>query len=242
MEISVITVCYNSAATLRDTLDSVRAQSWRNIEYVVVDGGSTDGTLDILREYPDVVTRLVSERDGGIYDAMNKGVGLANGDVLYFLNSDDRFVDGDVLQDVAQAFAAHPETDLLYGNVIYWNEAGSSQRRFDWLTRSNLVYADLCHQVTFARRTLFDRVGGFDLQYRINADYDWLLRVFADGAGLRYIDRDIARFNLGGRHAADPDRVRRERRQVQLVYKSPMAFALGYTWFRALRKVTGKAA
>src|SRR5512139_2191450 len=116
--VSVVTVCYNAAGTIAATLDSVRAQTWRPLESVVVDGGSKDGTLDIVARYADVTGTVVSEPDGGIYDAMNKGIDLARGDILHFLNADDSFVDDGVIEAALAVFIAEPEVDLVYGDAV----------------------------------------------------------------------------------------------------------------------------
>lgn len=239
---SIITVTLNSATTLRETLESVRRQSWKNVELIVVDGASTDGTLDIVHEYDDVVSRLISEPDNGLYDAMNKGVRAARGDIVYFLNSDDRLCDKNVLHDVARAFVMRPETDFLYGNVIYLSPTGERLRRFEWITRRKLVFGDLCHQATFARRDLFNRLGAFDLGYPTNADFDWILRVFRSGAVLQYLDRNIAYFRTGGLHTRNPASQHRERLAVKHKYVSPLTHVLGNWMLRAelkLRRLLG---
>lgn len=235
---SIITVCYNAARTLPATLASLRAQTWQDYEYVVVDGASTDATLQIMDVNTDLIDVKVSERDEGIYDAMNKAVGLSSGQYLFFLNADDRFCDNRVLADVAAFLAAHVGTDLIYGNILVGDEHGNPVRqRFDWVNRDNLLYGHLCHQAAFAHRRLFDVHGRFDLRFSINADYDWFLRVFQGNARAYHIDRDIAVFYAGGRHAQDRAKLQHERKQVRLQYATPLALALGDLAFRAGRKL-----
>lgn len=128
MKITVITVCRNSAATLQDTLESVLAQSWTGYEYLVVDGGSTDGTLEMLQDVEERFhgrLKWISEPDNGIYDAMNKGVRMSSGDVVGFLNADDYYQDNGVLETIAGAFAQHG-TDAVHGNLHYINRPGKS--------------------------------------------------------------------------------------------------------------------
>ena len=118
LKITVVTVCYNSVATIRDTLESVASQSYKNIEHIIVDGGSTDGTLAVIREWKRHPVRLVSERDNGIYDAMNKGITLATGDIIGILNSDDAYYDSHVLENVS-AVMSDASIDACYADLIY---------------------------------------------------------------------------------------------------------------------------
>jgi len=241
--VSVITVCFNAAGTIARTLDSVRAQSWRPLESVVVDGGSTDGTQAIAARYGDIAGAVVSEPDQGIYDAMNKGIGLASGEILHFLNADDSFVDARVVEEAVRLFDADPELDLVYGDAIYLTGEGSFLRSYRRVNARNLIYGDLCHQTVFARRRLFERFGRFNLAYRINADYDWLLRVFTGGAKTWYMNRPLANFSFGGLCTNDPERTRVERAQVTRAYVRPAMYALGnfvFRFKRKLRNITGE--
>lgn len=224
---SIVTVCRDSAQVLPNALESLRAQTCRDYEWVVVDGASTDSTMDIVRDFDAAPVVSVSEPDKGIYDAMNKGVRLARGAYVFFLNSDDSLHDPGVLADVAQALGAHPETDLLYGNVVYAYPDRGVLRSFRHIDARTLPHEDLCHQATFARRVLFDTVGAFDLRFRLNADYDWLIRVFRSGAHTRWIDRRIAQFTIGGAHTQDTRKLADERRQVRLQYMTPFELLRG---------------
>jgi len=241
---SIITVCYNAAACIRPTMDSLVAQRWPHIEYVVVDGLSKDGTQDIVRSYGDRVTTFVSERDKGIFDAMNKGIALAQGDVLFFLNADDVFCDPDVLADVAAQFDADPQLDLLYGNIVVTRDGQQHPRRFHWVTPRNIYYGDLCHQAVFARRSVFERLGSFNIQMPTDADYDWLLRVFDSGARTRYIDRNICFFADGGFHTQNQARHEAERWAIKTQYRAPWRAWLGYWLLRVelkARKLRGES-
>ena len=235
--ISIITVCFNAAGTLRHTLDSVCEQGWQDFECIVVDGGSTDDSLAILAEYAGRVDKLVSEPDRGIYDAMNKGVGLARGDFLFFLNADDRFADAGVLADVRAVLGRDSRIDLLYGNAIYDYDGHLDRQRYDWVTTSTLLFGNLCHQAVFARRALFDSIGPFDLDYPIVADYDWFLKVFRSGARTCYFDRDIARFHAGGMHARNLEKLRKEKRRVQRKYVDVLNYVVGNSLFRLRRRL-----
>jgi glycosyltransferase involved in cell wall biosynthesis len=239
---SVLTVCFNAEGVIGDALASLAKQKNTDWESVIIDGASTDGTLQAIQRVPGVQPRITSEPDGGIYDAMNKGILAARGEVIYFLNADDRFHDPAVLGVVAEAFQACPTVDLLYGNVVYVKPEGFMARSFAHIRRRNLPFLDLNHQAVFARRSLFERVGMFDTRFRVNADHDWLIRVFRSGAKTRHVARKIAFFDAGGRHARDPEFLSRERREVRLQYMSPTMNDIGVFVARITakwRKVTG---
>ena len=228
MLVSVVTVCRNSASEIPGALESLRTQSHREREWVVIDGGSTDRTMEIVANSGERLGRCVSEPDGGIYDAMNKGVARAAGELVYFLNSDDRFCDANVVRDVAAVFESDAALELVFGNVIYVRPEGCrTLRTYSHINAKSLLFEDLCHQAVFARKRLFERFGAFDLRYRINADYDWLIRVFQGGARWRRMDRNFAFFNVDGAHTRDPRALAQERKQVRLQYMSPLTLLLG---------------
>lgn len=200
VKISVVTVVLNAAGSIEACIDSVLGQTYDNIEYLVIDGGSTDGTLDILARYRDKIDYQVSEPDRGLYHAMNKGVEAATGDYVYFLNSDDRFCDDAVVADVAAAIEGNPPVDLVYGDVLMRSGTGevTRQQQVSVLNRETLCRRGFCHQALFARRDAFSKTGGFSEQYRIVADGDWLARALAAGATSLHLDRDIAVFSRDG--------------------------------------------
>ena len=227
MKFSIVTVCWNSAAVLPRAMESLRVQTCRDYEWVVVDGASSDNTMAIVEGFDAAPVVSVSEPDKGIYDAMNKGVHMASGEYVFFLNSDDALHDEHVLADMAKMLDAGPDIDLLYGNVVYAYPDRQVLRTFAHIDGRTLPFEDLCHQAAFARRCLFDSVGGFDTRFRLNADYDWLIRVFRSGAHTRWVDRRIARFTVGGAHAQDANKLADERRAVRLQYMSPLGLWLG---------------
>jgi len=175
-------VAYNSAATIETTLDSVQAQGYPDLEYIVVDGGSTDTTLDVVHKYPELVTQLISEPDRGIYDAMNKGVQRSTGEVVGILNSDDFYRHSRVLQEVADAFAADPALEVLMGDVDFvsdedLNEPVRTYRATGfrpWMFRLGFMPP---HPAIFIRKTAYQRVGLYKLGYKIAADFDFLVRL-----------------------------------------------------------------
>lgn len=196
---SVITVCRNARQAIGESVTSLLDQSISDYEYVVVDGASTDGTLEMIQQMTTGKNiQIISERDAGIYDAMNKGIRLARGKWLYFLNAGDRFADKHVLERVMAATSRDPLIELGYGDVIYSSANQQRLVRFNWLSRWNLRFEHLCHQAVFARRDLFGRFGEFNTHFLINADYDWLLRVFLSGAKYAYMDFPIAFYDTAG--------------------------------------------
>lgn len=243
---SIITVCFNARGVLPETLASLRAQVCTDYEWVVVDGASTDGTVDWLKDHePDV---FVSEQDKGIYDAMNKAIALAKGEWLYFLNAGDRFADTGVLGDIAAKIEAatsqEKPPDVLYGDVVYFGDRGQRRKRFHWLSRERLVFGDLCHQAAFVRRMLFAQHGCFDTQLRYNADFDWFIRVFNAGVALHYMPRDIALFHDAGAHVTNHERHVQERNVVRARYCPRSIWLLGHWVLRLelkLRKMRGEA-
>lgn len=227
MLISIITVCRNSEKVLPQALASLRVQTHQPREWVVIDGASTDGTLQIIAECGESLGDWVSESDTGIYNAMNKGIDRAKGEVLFFLNSDDALFDSEVLSDVAAAFAADPRLDFLFGNVVYQYPAKRVLRTFAHINANSLLFEDLCHQAVFARRALFKQIGGFDERFRLNADYDWLIRAFRSGARWKRIDRTVAVFTAGGAHMQSPAKLRTERHAVRRQYLTQARWLVG---------------
>lgn len=227
MKISIITVCLNSAKTIRKALVSAKVQSYKQIEVIIIDGVSTDGTLNIVSEFSEIISTVVSEKDKGIYDAMNKGISLASGDIIFFLNSDDAFFDSDVLTDVVARFEESPSIDLLYGNVIYEDGKKHTKRTYSHINRHTLQFESLCHQAVFARRSLFDKVGLFNLKFKTNADYDWLIKVFRSGANCVWFDRIVSVFSLGGMHGQNPTFLAQEHKTVRLQYMSKTKLFIG---------------
>ena len=200
--VSVITVCRNAAATLELCLATTARQSYQAFEHVVIDGASTDGTLDIVAQYRQGIATLVSEPDRGLYDAMNKGIAHARGEFVLFLNADDIFASPDALRDAMAEVARQPDGDIYYGSIDVRDGSGITSRLVPpppEQAAEEMVLGCLPHQATLARRSVFDRTGPFDLRWRRHADYDWWLKVLSDPAlRVRRIPTVIASFALGG--------------------------------------------
>ena len=181
---SVITVCRNAADTIEDTLQSVITQTYHHIEYIIIDGASTDRTLDIIGRYREHITTLISEPDKGLYDAMNKGIEQATGEYLCFLNAGDSFHEDDTLQSVVHQLNAdaHCLPDIIYGETALVDAERHFLRMRRLSTPSVLNYKSfrsgmvVCHQAFWVRRTFMDHAC-YDLHYRYSADYEWCLRL-----------------------------------------------------------------
>lgn len=203
MKISVITVCYNSQATIERSIQSVVDQQWPEVEHIVIDGGSTDGTLEILERFRPHLASLVSEPDKGIYDAMNKGLARASGEVVCFLNADDQYADPTVLTEVAQQMRAH-RLDALVADVGFF-KAGEPTRmirryRSDRFSPQKLAWGWMpAHPGFFLKREVAERVGLFKTDYRIAGDYEFVVRAF-HGHQLRYrhLPRVLVHMQAGG--------------------------------------------
>lgn len=204
MKVSIITVSYNSAETIRDTIESVLAQDYSDIEYIIVDGASGDGTMAIVNEYRDGITHVVSEPDSGIYDAMNKGISIATGEIIGILNSDDFFETATSVAAVVGAFKDKPEAELLFGDVVFVNPDdlkrvirfyGAShfkpwKLKFGWMPP---------HPATFIRANAYQKVGPYSLDYEISADYEMFVRLLLVHH-LSYVrlDKVLVRMRAGG--------------------------------------------
>lgn len=177
---SIITVTYNAGAVLEDTIQSVITQTYRNVEYIIVDGGSKDHTLDIINRYREHIHTLVSEPDKGLYDAMNKGIRLATGDYLCFLNAGDELHEDDTLQLMVHSITGTELPDVLYGETAIVDEEGHFLRMRSLSAPENLNWKSfkdgmiVCHQAFFPRRELAEP---YDLRYRFSADFDWCIRI-----------------------------------------------------------------
>ena len=202
-KISLITVCFNSASTIADTLESVKRQGYKNVEYIVIDGGSTDNTLEIVDRYRQSIDVLVSEKDNGIYDAMNKGIAAATGDFVGILNSDDVFSDDESLNKIAETIRARKDVDAVFGDLIYVNREDLSKKvrlyssRFfkPWKMRFGFM---LPHPTFYARRELFEKLGNYKTDYRVAADFELLCRFLRKGINYVRIDDVLVSMRDGG--------------------------------------------
>ena len=196
MRVSIITVCYNSARTIEQTIKSVITQDYDDVEYIIIDGGSKDGTLDIIDKYMNGINKVISEPDSGIYDAMNKGIRLASGEIIGIINSDDWYGEGTIAAAVA-CLKAHPECGVAHGREIdiYANGGMGIKRIKTPITEDFL--AVFCHPTFFVRKLVYEEVGLFDCKYPTDADGDLVYRMYFAGIKFCYDDDIVAYFRMG---------------------------------------------
>ena len=204
MKISVITVVYNAVDTIEDTLKSVIDQDYDDIEHIIIDGGSTDGTMDVVNRYREHLAVVVSEPDDGIYDAMNKGIDLATGEITGNLNADDWYANSSVLSHVASAFSENKEIDAVYGDIVYvtrdkphnivryWESEPYQDGFFEkgWMP---------AHPSFFVKREIYSRYGKFDLDLKIQSDFELTMRFIAiNRIKTRYLPGVMVKMRMGG--------------------------------------------
>lgn len=201
IKISIVTVVFNGAHTINDAIDSVLVQKYQNVEYIVIDGGSMDETIKIIKKHAGNISFWVSEPDKGIYDAMNKGIGMATGDIIGVLNSDDVYANPDVLASVAGAFKTG--CDCCYSDLVYVDRGLDKVIRHwnsgEYVPGSFRKGWHPPHPTFFAKKTLYDRYGLFNTGYKIAADYEIMLRFLERyGASVRYIPEVAVKMRVGG--------------------------------------------
>lgn len=234
-KLSIITINRNNSAGLRKTIESVVSQTFTDYEYIVIDGASSDGSVDIIKEYADKITYWVSEPDKGIYNAMNKGIDLAKGEYIQFLNSGDWFYSKNVLQRV---FELESSEDILYGDIILYNGM-DNMIRFnypDLLSVFYLTHHMICHQAIFHKKNLFDK-RKYDETIQIVADWEFLLHVFyTKNCSCRKIDEIIV-YNDGGGVSSIEEKVNIEREMVLHRYFSNRILDDYYNYRRLIESV-----
>jgi len=203
MKVSIVTVVYNSENTIKDAIESVLNQTYKNIEYIIIDGASTDRTVEIIKSYRNKINKFVSEPDKGIYDAMNKGIKLATGDIVGILNSDDVYADNNVIETIANTFQKN-DYDAIYGDLIYVDKENLDKVIRYW--KSNPFEKGLfqkgwhpAHPTFFVKREIYDRYGLFNLDFKIAADYELMLRFMERyNIGTYYIPEVLVKMRVGG--------------------------------------------
>jgi glycosyltransferase involved in cell wall biosynthesis len=203
LKVSIITVSFNSAKTIADTIDSVLSQDFPEIEYIIVDGCSTDGTVDIIRQNENRISQWISEKDQGMYDAMNKGIAMATGDVIGILNSDDVYMNTHVVSDLMRLMQSQ-NTEVVFADLILVDSSNQNKVlryydsgrfhpnkfKFGWMP---------AHPTVFVKRELYQRVGKFSTTYQIAADYEMLIRMLAiEKASYAYYPKPVVRMRSGG--------------------------------------------
>lgn len=242
--VTVITVVYNGEASISDTITSVINQDYKNVEYIIIDGGSTDKTLEIIKSFGDKIDLWVSERDQGIYDAMNKGITLANGNWINFMNSGDRMTKPDTL---SQIFNQKPEADLVYGDALIEHEGYSVLFPVHPI---NTIWKNspFCHQACFVKSEVMKNYK-FDLQYKIGADHDLFYRAYKNNLTFKYIPVLVCLFD--GRDGTTKKRIVqaiKDKRDIALKHEYSTAKRLYYRFYilyiyllLLAKKVAGKS-
>jgi glycosyltransferase involved in cell wall biosynthesis len=206
--VTIVTVCYNSEKTIKDTIESVLNQTYTNIEYILVDGASKDSTVDIIKSYEEkfkekgIIYKWISEPDKGIYDAMNKGIDMATGELIGIINSDDWY-EVDAVENVLKVFFENSEVGIIHGNInrfTFDREFIAKRKPF----KKDLNYKKmwkgmiLNHPTCFVKQEIYERLGKFDTSFKITADYDFLLRCLKNNVNFKYIDTILANMREGG--------------------------------------------
>ena len=202
MKISIITVCFNSIKTIEDTIQSVIKQNYIDIEYIIIDGGSNDGTINIIEKYKDNISKYISESDTGIYDAMNKGIDMATGDIIGILNSDDIFYSHSIVSEVVFEFITDNHLDALIGNIVFINKTNKIIRTYfsnNWNT-SKFAWGFMPpHPSFFCKRKIFKKYGTYKTNYKIASDFELLIRFLQIyKINFEYIPLVTTKMRIGG--------------------------------------------
>jgi glycosyltransferase involved in cell wall biosynthesis len=239
LKISIITVSFNSAATIADTVKSVASQTYTNIEHLVIDGQSRDDTVSVVEANRHNGLRLISEPDGGIYDAMNKGLSLSSGDVIGFLNSDDFYADSSVLEKIASVFQ-DLSVEASYADLVYVSQDNSRVDRY-WKSKP-YKKGDFAkgwapaHPTFYIRRSALDRLGLFDLSFKLAADTEFMIRYLERG-GVKsvYIPHILVRMRLGGATNQSWSNIYKQNREIFLAFqKNGLSYTSSYFWLNKL--------
>lgn len=231
MKVSLITVTFNSAIYLEECINSVMEQQSADIEHIIIDGGSTDGTLDIIKKYETHIAKWISEKDKGMYDAINKGLNLATGDIVGILNSDDIFASNDVIEAIVTCFNEY-KLDAVYGDLEYVNKTNTNKVIRVWkgfsYKRFRFNYGWMpAHPTFYLRRELIDEFGGYESHYFTAADYEFMARyLYRYRISARYLPKLIVKMRVGGQsNITIKSRLRANRRDYLAMKKNQVPFA-----------------
>ncbi len=199
-KISIITVCYNAQKTIEKTIQSVVNQSYKNIEYIIIDGQSNDKTLSILKLFQSKISKLVSESDSGIYNAMNKGINYASGEYLLFLNSDDYLLSHTVIENYMTKINEAKQADIFYGDLLIYDHTNGKGKIWEAkpVSGKTLYNSTLPHPSTIFKRSIFEELGNYDESYKISADHEFFVRAFVKNKKFQYINILSTLFSTGG--------------------------------------------
>lgn len=204
LKVSIITVCFNSAKTIENTIQSVASQDYKNVEYIIVDGKSTDATLQIIDKYKDRISRLISEKDEGIYYAINKGIAAATGDVIAIIHADDFYTGSWVISDVVKTFE-EKKTDTVYGDLQYVDREDISRIKRNWISGNYFKASFLKgwmppHPSFFVKKKCYERFGAYNTDFLSAADYEMMLRLlYKLDCSTAYIPKVLVKMRVGGK-------------------------------------------
>ena len=224
IKVSIITATYNSAKTIVDTILSVNKQDYDDIEHIIIDGGSKDNTLELIKNTPNRVSKIVSKPDKGIYDAMNKGIALATGDVIGILNSDDFYISTDVISSVVNEIL-QKGYDAVYGDLEYVDEKDTNKVVRYWKSKSYTKELfkkgwHPAHPTFFVRKEVYNKYGNFNLKYKIGADYEIILRfIEKNRIKVGYISKTFVRMRVGGASNQSIKNVIKANKECYLAWK-----------------------
>ena len=224
MKVSVITISYNAESTIEETIQSVVNQKYKDVEYILIDGASKDGTLKIIEKYKDRIHNVLSEPDNGVYDAMNKGIALATGDLIAILNADDVYVDSDVIGNVVNALQ-NSGADSCYGNLEYVDRLNSLKVKRLWISGNYHKESFMNgwmppHPAFFAKRKLYTEFGSFNTLLKTSADYELILRfLFRHNVSTVYLNQVLVKMKIGGQSNASTKNRLRANAEDRLAWK-----------------------
>ena len=240
--VTIITVCYNSASTIEETIKSVLSQDYSNIEYIIIDGNSKDNTLQIIYNYADRISKIVSEPDKGLYDAMNKGINYATGEIIGILNSDDIYHSNTIISEVANEFNVRA-IDLLYGNITYFKEEPEKKVR-TWIAKPyyNNFFdnGDVApHPSLFVKKHVYEKIGTYFPNFKITSDYEFMMRALKVNKFKSYhLNKFIVNMRMGGESTKSFKNIIRGNREILLSWKMNNLKPPVYFWpLRVIKKV-----
>jgi len=234
MKVSIICVCFNAQNTIEDSIITVINQTYKNIEYIVIDGASTDTTLEIIDKYKDKINYFVSAPDSGIFNAMNKGIKVARGDILYFLNSNDYIFDEKVIEDVVSFFDKN-KSDIVFGDMSFIENNNIEKERRIYTDVDKLFFLNecVCHQGIFYKRTVFDKCGLYNENLKLASDYDLNVKaIIRYNLKTKHINRIIAKFTLGGQSNSED-----EKQKILDSYYKPYQFKMNKILNKTFRSI-----
>ncbi len=244
MKISIITIVYNNCDTIADAIESVLGQTYPDVEYIVVDGLSTDGTVDVVKSYSDRISRFISEKDNGLYDAINKGIALATGDVIGLLHSDDLFYSDDALTHVVEAFTKY-NTDSVYGDLLYVQKDNTNKIIRNWVSgdfkKDNFLYGWMPpHPTFYVKRKVYQELGLYNTAFKSAADYELMLRyLYKHNISTTYIPEKLVKMRVGGKsNVSLKNRIRANQEDYQAWLVNDLNPPFYTRFLKPLRKLT----